>query len=705
MAELPASDLTECDREPIHIPGAIQPHGLLIVLDGSGTIVGCAGDFERHLGRAGTPLGLPVEQLLGADIRRRLAGSGHRGILEAQDGSSLDVTTHHQGPLLIVELEPIDTAPPSAAEALARVQDAARAIAAAHNPIAACQAAAATVQQVTGYDRVMVYRFLGDGAGRVIAEALSDPSQTLLHQHFPATDIPQQARALYVRNRIRLIPDIAYTPAPLIGDAGVIDMSDCILRSVSPIHLQYLRNMGVAASASVSIVVDDKLWGLIACHANAPRAIPHEARQLCCLVAELLATDIARRADAATHAQALRYARRREELVPLLLDMDSIEAALDASIADIAALLPCDGAAVWSDGTITVTGSTPDEASVSALAQWLLRRDAPVFASSSLREAYPPAEAFAAAASGLAASVVRREPGLVLMWFRAEQVEAVNWAGNPHKAVEGSAGMLTPRKSFDLWRETVRGRSAPWTDTEIEAARRFGEAVCDLARQKNLADLNRQLRTAVSARDEIIDKKDLLMREVHHRVQNSLQLVTSMLHIQAADVDDDAIRHQFELARQRVMAVAMAHRRLWRADEADTINLDTFLEEIGESLVESWGSAWDGQLVVRVAPVRVATGDAVILALLVTELLTNAVKHAYDGAVGPLELRAEQKSEGGALEVSVCDRGKGFAGGEKAGSFGSRLTRGLVRQLKGRIDFHDNGPGTRATLILPDRVV
>ncbi|QAY76139.1 histidine kinase dimerization/phosphoacceptor domain -containing protein [Sphingosinicella sp. BN140058] len=703
MADL--VDLTACDREPIHIPGAIQPHGLLLVADRDGIVVQCAGAFERLLGFAGTPLRLPLAAVLGAEGAALVDGSGRGGTFATADGRAFDLAEHPSEALTIVELEPVQAGRPSAAQALSRLQRLTRAIGAAESPIAACQIAAEAVRDVTGYDRIMVYRFLGEGAGRVIAESRAAGSATLLHQHFPASDIPQQARTLYVRNRIRLIPDSSYVPAPLIGGGATLDMSDCVLRSVSPVHLQYLRNMGVAGSASVSIVIDGTLWGLIACHADAPRLIPHEARQLCCVIGEILSGDLKRRAEATNHAQVLRFARRREELVPLLLASDRVETALEAAIADVAALVPCDGAAVWSDGAVTAFGSVPDEEALLALGTWLLRDDAPGhFATPMLAAVYPPASGFTAAASGIAAAIVRREPGLVLAWFRAEQVETVNWAGNPHKAAEpGSGGLLTPRTSFDLWRETVRGRSLPWTETELEAIRRFGDAVRDVAEHKNLADLNRQLRAAVGARDEIIDKKDLLMREVHHRVQNSLQLVTSMLHIQAADVDDEAIRHQFELARQRVMAVAMAHRRLWRADEADTINLDTFLEEIGESLLESWGPDWQGEFAVHVAPVRIPTSDAVVLALLVTELLTNAVKHAYDGAVGPLELRAERKAEGTSLEVSVCDRGKGFTGGDKAGSFGSRLTRGLVRQLKGRIDFLDNQPGTRAILTLPHR--
>ncbi|TFI56675.1 GAF domain-containing protein [Sphingomonas parva] len=697
-------DLTACDREPIHVPGAIQPHGLLLVLDSDGTIARHAGDFARLLGVEASPLGRPVEDLLGAEGAALLGGTGYRGTFAAPSGGRFDLIAHDGGSGLIVELEPAPAAPAAAAEALAEVRDAVRAIGAADTPTRACLEAARAVQRFSGYDRIMVYRFQADGAGRVIAEALAEGSAPLLNQHFPASDVPQQARALYLRNRIRLIPDAGYTPAPLVGRGEALDMSDCILRSVSPIHLQYLRNMGVAASASLSIVVDDALWGLIACHAGSVRTIPYAVREMCSLVAETLSLDLKRRGDAETHAQVLRLARRREDLLPLIAHADNVEEGLAESLDEIGKLIPSDGVAVWSDGAVHAAGAVPDEAALNALGKWLLGRgEGAAIATAQLGGIYPAAESFAGHGSGLAAAIVRRDPGLVLMWLRAEQVETVNWAGNPHKDDSSPAAVLTPRKSFELWRETVRGRSLPWLESEKESARRFAEAVRELSEQKQVNALNRQLRETVGAKDALIDRKDLMMREVHHRVQNSLQLVSSMLHLQASELTDEAARHQFELARERVLAVAMAHRRLWRADEADMVNLEPFLSELTESLVESWGPAWSEQLALDVAPARVPTSDAVIVAMLVTELITNAMKHAYAGAPGPIAIGVREISEGEALSITVSDSGKGFDGAVREGSFGTRLTKGLVRQLRGRMEFGDNRPGARAMLTIPYR--
>ena len=695
-------DLTACDREPIHIPGAIQPHGLLLAADpASGLVVRAAGDASRLLGLEGSPLGRPAAELIGRGLPEGASGrTTYAGSIPGASGE-LDLLAHRSGGLLILELEPAAAPRLSAARALGEMQALSIAVERTHDVARACEAAARAVRRFTGYDRVMVYRFLEDGAGRVVAEDKADGMSPFLHHHFPASDIPRQARALYLRNLIRLIPDAGYTPAPVEGDdpAAPLDMTDCVLRSVSPIHVQYLKNMGVAASASVSLVVDGALWGLIALHNDTPRLIPFEVREMCVHAGQILAQTLKGRADEAAHSEVLTLARRREEILPAIAQAGILERGLDA--AELQALLPCDGAAFFSDGKVVLSGVTPGEEAVRALALWHLREEAPAAcATASLSRNYPAAIDFAAKSSGLLALTVRRDPALVLLWFRAEHVETVEWAGNPHKAATGEAGALSPRASFDAWRETVRSRARRWTTAEVEAGHRFADGLREIDRQNRLADLNRQLRATLAEKDESIAQKDLMMREAHHRVQNSLQLVASMLQIQERDLADAEAKAQFELARQRVMAVAMVHRRLWRADQIDTINLETFFAELGEGLEQSWGPAWKGKLTLNVSPVRVATSQAVTLAIVTAELVTNAVKHAYRGEAGPVEVAVRQGG-GQTLALSVCDQGVGAAAFERPGSFGSRLTQALVKQLKGEIEISDTSPGTRVRLTVP----
>jgi two-component sensor histidine kinase len=308
-----------------------------------------------------------------------------------------------------------------------------------------------------------------------------------------------------------------------------------------------------------------------------------------------------------------------------------------------------------------------------------------------LSELYAPGADWTASGSGLISSVIARNPLIAILWFRAEEIETVNWAGNPHKPAEVGAapGQLTPRTSFELWAQTVRGRSRPWRPNEQEAVRRIALGVAEVGRQKAMAELNRELTSKIA-------EKDLLMREMHHRVQNSLQLVTSMLQHQ----ESEGAEEQLALARDRVLSVALLHRRLWRSEDLQNINLETFFSELVEGLRRTWSRDWQDKVTVDVEPVRMSAHAALLIALVVSELLTNAVKHAYAGAAGPLNLTAREVG-GNQLKITVADAGIGTNGAERSGGFGSRLIQRLIGSVRGEVQVMPNNPGTCITLLVP----
>ncbi len=547
------TDLTNCEREPIHIPGTIQPHGVLLVARPiSEEILQAAGDIKGMLGDGRPALGRRVTELLGLSLEdlARSAGVGVRGepvylgsVGPLAHGGEIDVIAHERDGVFLLELEPVPAARPSAARILASVWAVTATLEAAPDLLRTCQVAARELRRLTGFERVMIYRFLEDGSGYVFAEDKVADISSLLNHHYPASDIPRQARELNIRNPIRVIPDAGYAPAPLIPElrpatGRSLDMSECALRSVSPIHVQYLKNMGVAASMSISILRDGALWGLISCHHRAPKTVSYELREACKHVGQVLSQQVPAREEAEAHAQGRRLAEARDEVLLVLARASgSLDDALAAHAAELRVIVPCDGVAVWQNGrTVAGVEQRPSDAEVDELARWLLRDDAPEpYATDCLSERHAPATAYRARASGLLAAAVSREEPLVLLWFRAERVEVVNWAGNPHKPGT-DPGVLNPRASFDLWRETVHGRSRPWTAAEIDAARRFRDRVFDLRQRQRLEKLNRRLRQTLSDKEELLAQKDLLIREVHHRVQNSLQLVNSMLGLQEREL-------------------------------------------------------------------------------------------------------------------------------------------------------------------------
>ena len=704
-----AVDLTNCDREPIHIPGSIQPHGIMLVVERDALAVAyAAGDVEGRLGAAqwqGRSLGLVIGDEL-AQRAGHMADSGavtsFVGQLVAPTGEAFDVSAHVSGEWLIVEVEPRPNNPRAAAEVLGDLSNAGAAFERTSNLKSLCERAAIEFRKLTGFDRVMIYQFLDDAAGAVLAEDKVPELPSFLNHHFPGSDIPRQARELYVRNLVRSIPDVRYIPAPLRPawrEAAPLDMSDSVLRSVSPIHMQYMQNMGVAASASISIVKDGALWGLIACHHRAPRRLGYDVRVACASLAGGLSRQIKAKEDAELYRERIRLRRFEDALVAGLGGDASLDEALADHMADLSRMLVSDGAATLRGDILNLHGVTPAANEVRRLAAWVLEKGGvePIV-TDALPDRFGPAAAYQQTASGLLAVVVAAEEPFVMMWFRAEKVQVVEWAGNPHKAVELKPGeILNPRASFEAWRETVRGRSAAWSLPEVEAAVRLKQAIVELRGRQRTVQLNRTLTEALIAKDALLEQKEFLLREVNHRVQNSLQLVSAFLELQSRALDDPRVKAPFDEARRRLSAVAMVHRRLYRSDQIEIIDMARYLEELVADMLETMGREWRAHIKLDLAPVMLGTDRAVTLGLVLTELVINANKYAYAGAPGPLEIGLEQSRN--TLRLIVADQGGGKH--TQGAGFGTRMMKAMVGQLGGELDYQDNKPGLRAVVTAP----
>ena len=493
-----------------------------------------AGDVERVF-QVEQWADRPLADFLGEEVARKAAlvsataaKRAYIDTIKAPGAALLDVTAHIIDSWLIVEIEPKVAASRSSPELLGKIEVASSAFDQATTLKNLCDIAAVQFRDLTRYDRVMVYRFLENGAGAVIAEARRDDLHSFMNHHFPGSDIPQQARALYIRNLLRVIPDASYLPAPLrppwVGPVP-LDMSDSILRSVSPIHLQYLKNMGVAASASVSIVKDGILWGLIACHNETPLTISYDIRATCRTLASNLARQIKTREEADAYRERLRLRGSQDDTIALLSRHGSLEEEIAGHVDDLSRLIPCDGFAVLRGKELSLTGACPPDQDVATLADWLITKSVEsVFSTNRLAASYPAAEQFQGIAAGVLTVLLSVEERWLLIWFRAEEVQVVKWAGNPHKAIDLKPGeSLSPRSSFEAWQETVHGHSRRWTLAEIEAAGRLRQELLEFRQNRRLRELNRQLIETVAEKDLLLNQKQFLVGEVNHRVQNSLQ--------------------------------------------------------------------------------------------------------------------------------------------------------------------------------------
>lgn len=700
----PRVDLTDCDREAIHIPGSIQPHGMLLVVDrGTGTVIHAAGDVE---GRLGTPdwRGAPLGELLGAEMASAIQTSGvtlPRRIVPPHAEEAFDVSVSPGSGECLVELEP--AAPAQAAAALLPGLEAAgQAFDLAADLTELTAVAAREFRRLTGYDRVMVYRFLDDSAGKVVGEDAAEEQHSFMNHHFPASDIPVQARALYVRNLVRVIPDVHYRPAPLRPPRAAdnpLDMSDCNLRSVSPIHIQYLKNMGVAASASFSIVKDGVLWGLIACHNSEPRGLTLDVRTACRALAAGLARQIKAREETNAYRERVRLRSFEDRIIDLLLREGSLDSALSRHLPEVQKMLAADGVAVLRGQELVTAGKCPTEAEMRSVAAWInSAKPGPVFATNALAASDAPREAISPLGAGLLAMALSRSEPWMVLWFRAETLEVVNWAGNPHKAATaGTGGVLTPRASFDAWSETVRDKAKRWSVPEVEAAERLAAAIQNVWQTRRIRDLNNELLLLVEQKEGLLKQREFLLGEVNHRVQNSLTLVSSFLALQARESDDEATRAAIEEARRRISAVSLVHRRLYGSDQVRTVDGARYVDELLDDLLASAGDEWRPHVTRDLEPVLLPNDKAISMGLVLTELFINANKYAYAGAPGPLHVALAD--DGHNFRLTVADQGKGR---EAAGSgFGSRMIDALVRQLGGTLEFSNNRPGTRGVLSAP----
>ena len=473
-------DLLGCADEPIRIPGAVQPHGALVAADGDGVVVLHSANAEALLGRPVT--GTAVGDLL--DLAAVEPGLPLRTTL---DGRTFEVAVHRTDGLLVTEWEPLEEAHAAGEVWHRRLPLVLQHLQEAPDLQALCDALAREVRQLTGFDRVMVYRFDPEWNGEVVAEQRRDDLEPFLGLHYPASDIPAQARALYLRNWLRLIPDARYTPVPLVPernplDGRPLDLGASTLRSVSPVHLEYLANMGVVASMSVSLVDDGRLWGLIACHHYAG---PHRPTPADRVAAEFLGRTasllLRTQVDEGDAARVLDVAERSARLVEALGRTPRRPAAalVDAGVRD---LVPAGGAAVRLDGRLVLLGETPTADEVTALLEALPDRTT---ATDAVLTLVPGGEHLVPTASGLLAVPLPGSGWLV--WFRPETLREVRWGGDPTKPelVDDRFGpRLSPRTSFAAWTQQVRATSAPWRPHEVAAAEQLARHVADVASRR-----------------------------------------------------------------------------------------------------------------------------------------------------------------------------------------------------------------------------
>ncbi|AKT42445.1 GAF domain-containing protein [Chondromyces crocatus] len=498
MAPLPTEgplDFSACEREPIHLIPHIQPHGVLLALDPQNfAVLQVSESIELHFG-------VPPERILreglgalldAADLirlRERLAakpaGDRHvHALLTIAQGGPYDVLCHHNDGVLLIEIEPftpVGRRPPDFYPVLRRSLPQLR-----DEPSLAsfCQRVVEEIRTLTRYDRVLLYRFLEDSSGEVLAEACAAEMPPYLGLRFPTNDVPRQVRALYTKSPVRVIVDARYTPSRLLPEhnplTGLpVDLSYAHLRGVSAVHVEYLANMEVGGSMSLAIHRGEHLWGLIACHHRTPWALSHETRTNCAFIGDLVSAQVTEKEDREDRNERARVEAAHDALIARFTAAHDL-LALASETPTPTSLLSCGGVAVLDGAACQRLGDTPGEPEVRALARFIAAQQADgIYASHTLANDWPPGAALQDIAAGVLAITLDDQGERTLLWFRPELVQTLSWAGDPNRHAERSSDgtRISPRRSFERWKETVRGRSAPFRPLDLDTARRLREAL------------------------------------------------------------------------------------------------------------------------------------------------------------------------------------------------------------------------------------
>jgi light-regulated signal transduction histidine kinase (bacteriophytochrome) len=696
-------DPANCDQEPIHIPGSIQPHGVLLAVDPkTGAVLQLAGDVERLLGRAPEEaLQMSLGSLIGEDAAERLrepsmqdAALSRPGVpIEAQiQDRPIDAIAHMSDGVLVVELEPRWSERP--ANPLMLVQGMIGRVQQESKALDFLQAVTRVVRAATGFDRVMIYRFQPDESGAVIAEEKAEELKPYLGLHYPASDIPKQARDLYLRNRIRLIPDAGYASAPIAPPLNPLsgrplDLSFAALRAVSPLHIEYLNNMGVAASMSLSLVIEGKLWGLIACHHSTPHFVDQAVRSGCELFAQMVSLQLGEKLATEAQTERLRLRQMHANLVGAMVGPEPLGEALIRNRPNLMDYIPAGGVAVWWEGRAMKLGRTPSDEQLELLLAWL-SSSAPegVFMTDCLSAHFPPAKDYAKTASGLLALSVSRTPRDYVLWFRPEASRTVTWAGNPDKPVgiADDGVRIGPRKSFAAWKETVKEHSKPWGAHVEEAAQALRVSILDVV----LMNQDRAMREREKARTH----QDFLMAELDHRVKNTIASIQAL--VKYSSTGAESLAAYTRSIQERLHAMASAHSLLAQS-RWEGVKF--------RSIVAEQVAPFGDRITVTGDELTLKPKAALSVALALHELITNAAKYgalsSSEGQVLVSWTALDRKGERWLVFRWAEQGGPKVAPPARTGFGRILLERSLAYDVDGEVDLDFRPEGLVCTAMIP----
>ncbi len=674
-------DLSNCDNEPIHIPGQVQSHGFLIAVDANciiryyseNTIDFLPNLPDNLLGQSITA----IEPIIGAneppDFINQLLSFGRSNKSFDQtnpfntdiQGKPYFLIINVSGPLYLLEFEPaVSDLKTDLQRQIGRTISEMLADKDLNNLL---RNTAAQVKNVIGYDRVMIYRFAADGHGEVVSESKNDDLEPWLGLHYPASDIPKQARELYKLNLTRLIADVDTTNSKIIttkqlSDDSPLDLTHSQIRAVSPIHIQYLKNMGVASSFSISLIYKKELWGLIACHNYSPRFIDYRARDSAKLIGQILSSALEFRQDEANQLLHDKFKVVVDTLTKNMLKNNSIEDALTLPEVNVMHATDATGAALIFENSITTLGKTPNDEQIKKIIDWIkLNVYEPFYYTNELPYTFPDADVYKGAASGLMVLTLSAELSEYILWFKPEHIETINWAGNPDKPVELTADgtmQISPRHSFDAWAQEVSGKSEPWLDEEIKSVTRLRAEVTYAINQKAgaIRMLNERLKQAY-------EELDTFSFTISHDLKNPLSTIKGYAQMLSKTTAPES-RTQDVLSKidgkvDKMNAMINEVLEYSRIGRLDLKPVDVDVNLLVQEHVKDLKLAYDADhLKVNIGNTPTVQGDPTMISQVFANLLSNAIKYSLPS--GAPEIFIDGKDNEYEIVYTIRDNGVGI---------------------------------------------
>ena len=647
-----AVNLQNCESEPIHIPGSIQSHGALIAINKGNQIITHCSENVLDL------LGLDPSKILGKTLdtvfHNGLCGSIHNHLNSSADLSHsvikctinnivFDCTLSLWGNYTIITFEPEKAKDPGVEELYDQTKNFVVQLESSVNLKQLCENVAGEIRRLTGYDRVMIYKFDKNYNGEVYAECCREDLETFLGLHYPHTDIPTQARELYKTNLLRIIPDIGYTPIPILtiddGTDKQLDLSNTGLRSVSPMHIQYLQNMGVGATLTISLMHKGDLWGLVACHHYSPKYLSHFMRITARLQGHFLTSQIAVRQEAEEYDQSKQLQQHLEQLLAQQFELDRSKLPMLIKKPEVLAITHSMGVAVVLDNEVYIQGETPEKNDIQQLANWLFTYTAgKEFATHKLADIYKDAEKISKTSAGLLYQPITGDDRNCIIWFRPETITQVNWAGNPEKAIIKDENGLFPRKSFALWKEELKLQSKEWTQPEITAAAQFAHDLQKNISMMLLAEEEQKYRLLSiklqEANSELENVNWISTHDLKEPLRKIQMFASRMLEDEDAGLPEkvlDGITRMRDSANrmQTLLADILAYSRILKDKTGfETIDLNVLMGEVIETLKEEI-KEHNGKVEYENLPV--IKGVPFLLNQLFVNLIRNSLKFGKDG--------------------------------------------------------------------------